>query len=349
MHGTALPIVPPLHSMLLGFMEADLNGHRVAAHGGDTQYFHSDLNLFIDDGVGFYVSMNSTGKDGAAGLIRSWLLEQFADRYFPAAPDRRSIDAKTAAQHARVMAGRYEPSRRAQSNFMSLFFLPGQLTVGVSDKSGLSVPELLGYNGEPKRWREVTPFVWNEIDGKERLAAKVENGRVEMFSSDAVSPFDVFLPVPWWRSSVWLMPLLLVGLAALLLTVIAWPVGAVVRRRLGVSFPPSGTSARAYRLTRLAALATLVIPGAWVATLAPIATNLAFYSSRIDWWIWTLHLTSAVVFLAAAAVGVWNVWITWTTPRGWGSRVWSAVLAMGYLAMLWVAVVFRLIAFNANY
>jgi hypothetical protein len=70
MHDTALPIVPPLHSMLLGFMQGDLNGRRIVEHGGDTQYFHSALSLFIDDGVGLYLSVNSTGKEGAAGPIR---------------------------------------------------------------------------------------------------------------------------------------------------------------------------------------------------------------------------------------------------------------------------------------
>ena len=36
MHGTALTILPPLNRMLLGFYETNINGHRVIAHGGDT-------------------------------------------------------------------------------------------------------------------------------------------------------------------------------------------------------------------------------------------------------------------------------------------------------------------------
>jgi hypothetical protein len=113
------------------------------------------------------------------------------------------------------MAGTYEPSRRAQSSFLSLLFLPGQLTVGLSDKGSLSIAGFQGFNDEPKQWREVAPFVWNEVGGKERLAAKVEGGRVTMFSVDGVSPFDVFMATPWWRSSVWLVPALVGGLLAL--------------------------------------------------------------------------------------------------------------------------------------
>ena len=83
MHGTALTMLPRVNRMLLGFYETNYNGHRVIGHGGDTQWFHSYLHLFIDDGVGLFMSFNSAGKEGAAGGIRTQLFEQFADRYFP--------------------------------------------------------------------------------------------------------------------------------------------------------------------------------------------------------------------------------------------------------------------------
>ena len=39
--------VGPLNRMMLGFYETTANGHRAIAHGGDTQWFHSDLQLFL--------------------------------------------------------------------------------------------------------------------------------------------------------------------------------------------------------------------------------------------------------------------------------------------------------------
>ena len=71
MHGTPLTILPAVNRMVLGFYESNRNGHRAIAHGGDTYYFHSDLHLFIDDGVGIFLSMNSAGKEGAVGPIRT--------------------------------------------------------------------------------------------------------------------------------------------------------------------------------------------------------------------------------------------------------------------------------------
>ena len=69
--------------MVLGFYETDINGHRVIAHGGDTQWFHCDLHLFLDDGVGLFISMNSPGKDGAARLIREALFERVRRSLLP--------------------------------------------------------------------------------------------------------------------------------------------------------------------------------------------------------------------------------------------------------------------------
>ena len=45
MHTTANDMLPPLHRMLLGFYENDINGHRVITHAGDTEWFHTELNL----------------------------------------------------------------------------------------------------------------------------------------------------------------------------------------------------------------------------------------------------------------------------------------------------------------
>ena len=112
MHETPTDMIPPLNRMMLGFYEQNYNGHRIISHGGDTGYMHSYLHLLLDDHVGLFVSLNSQGREGAAGAIRSALFDDFLDRYFPGAPDTRSIDAKTAAEHAKLMAGYYESSRR---------------------------------------------------------------------------------------------------------------------------------------------------------------------------------------------------------------------------------------------
>jgi hypothetical protein len=190
-----LPVIPALNSMLLGFFQQNVDGRRIVGHRGDSQYFHSTLNLFLDEGVGVYFVINSSGKGDAAVVVPTALINDFAARYFPVPADARSVDPETATAHARLMAGTYMSSRRAKSTFFGLLNFLTQVKVMVNASGELVIPALVNPNGQPMRWREVEPFVWHQVGGAERLAARVQNGRVHFFSVDSISPFVVFLPV----------------------------------------------------------------------------------------------------------------------------------------------------------
>jgi CubicO group peptidase (beta-lactamase class C family) len=349
MHTTALTMIPPLDRMLLGFYEDNYNGHRVIAHGGDTQWFHSDLNLFIDNGVGLFISVNSLGKDGAAQGVRESLFREFTDRYFPCPTATGEVASQVAAEHARLMSGRYEMSRRSQSSFFSFLNLAGQDKVSANGDGTLDVSFMHGLAGEPLKWKEIEPFVWREVGGKTLLAAKIENGRVARFSVDGLSPIAVLEPVPWWRSAAWLLPLLLISAAALASTALLWPVAALVRRRYGAVLDLSGTPLKAYRLSRIAAAAVVVILAAWVGTLGAMLSNLRLLSPSFDWWFWVLQLLSLVVFVGAAAIALWNLRVVWTARRGWFSKGWSIVLVVSTLTVVWAALAYKLIGFDVNY
>src|SRR3546814_2075540 len=91
--------------------------------------------------LGLFVSMNSPGKEGAAGAIRSALFHEFADRYLPgeAVPAAR-VDAKTAREHAAMLAGHYVSSRGSFTNFISLFGLLGQAEIVVNADGKIAMP-----------------------------------------------------------------------------------------------------------------------------------------------------------------------------------------------------------------
>jgi CubicO group peptidase (beta-lactamase class C family) len=283
MHGTGQASVGPLNKMMLGFYETTANGHRAIAHGGDTQWFHSDLQLFLDDNIGIFVSTNSSGKDGSARLIRDGLVTGFVNRYLPGPPNEaKGIDAATAKQHAQLMAGSYNSSRRADSNFMNLVYMLGQTKVTANEDGTISVPMLAGYSGAPKKWREISPFVWQDTSSGDRLAADVVDGHVTRFSAEPLAAIMVFQRAAWWQTPVVFMTMLFGSLAALLLTVLAWPVSALVRRHYGVRYPLSGQDARAHRWIRLASLAVLVTMGGMIAMIFVMMSDLAMMSPSKD-------------------------------------------------------------------
>jgi CubicO group peptidase (beta-lactamase class C family) len=348
MHGTPSTMIPPLNRMLLGFYENNINGHRVITHGGDTSYFHTELNLFVDDGVGLYISVNSLGKDGAAGPIRTMLFKEFSDRYFPAPLAEGSVEAKTAKEHAQLMVGRYTFTRRTHTTFLSLLNLLGEIRVVANNDGTITVNELKGTDEQPKKWREIAPFVWRNAAGGDRLAAKVENGRVVRFGCDEY-PFMLFEPVPWWWSSGWLLPLWIAGLVALGLTVLAWPVSALVRRRYGVKYELTGTDARAHRLVRIAAVLVLAVMLAWVFLAGLMETNLDWVGPRMDGPLILLRLLSGLFFVGGAVVGLWNAWSVIRSERRRLAKFWSVVLALAFLIVLYVGLIFHLIGYSANY
>lgn len=348
MHGTALTILPRVNRMMLGFYETNYNGRRVIGHGGDTQWFHSYLHLFIDDGVGLYVSVNSLGKDGAAGTIRSLLFQEFADRYLPGpAPDGK-VDEKTAAEHARMIAGRYNNSRRMETTFMSLLNLVSEAKVIDNGDGTIGFSMVTSPSGVPRKWREIEPFVWRQEGGKELLSAKVENGQVVRFSFDDVSPFMMFDRPAAAKSAGWLLPAFVVGLVALFLTSLAWPVSALTRRHYRASYALTGQDAKAHRLVRIASSAAVIALLTWGIMLVTMLTNMNLLG-KMDALIWLLQILAPFVFIGGAGIGLWNAWVVLRSQRSWYAKLWAVVLSVSFVAILWVAVAFNLISFGANF
>ncbi|MDY6947458.1 MAG: serine hydrolase domain-containing protein [Pseudomonadota bacterium] len=348
MHTTALTILPRVDRMLLGFYEQNRNGRRVIAHAGDTAWFHSDLYLFIDDNVGLFISMNSAGKEGAPGKIRKAVFEQFADRYLPGPTFDGKVDPQTAAEHARMMTGVYQVSRRLETNFLRLLGLASPVKVFTNQDGTISVSMATDVAGVPIKWREVEPFVWRDVDGENFLSAQVQDGRVVMFGFEWVSPFMVFQPMPATISPTWLTPALLAGLLALTLTMLAWPIAALARRHYGVPYRLTGKDAVAHRRIRVAATAVVAVFVLWGITV-PLIMGDQLPSSSADVWLWIVQLLSAIVFFGAAAVGVWNAMVVVRGERTWYAKTWAVLLALALLVVLWVALAFHLIAFDVNY
>lgn len=349
MHSTAHPGIGPLQRMVLGFYETNLNGHRAIGHGGDTVGFHSDLHLFVDDNVGIFVSFNAGGRQGAVGGLRSAIVDQFADRYFPAPRDARRVDADTAAEHARMMTGTWVNSRGAFSSFMNILELLGQVKVGLNSDGGLVVPFLPGLNGEPRRWVEVEPFVWQDLDSHERLAAQVVDGQVVRFSVDTISPFMVFDRAPWYKNSAWLMPALLLALAILAITAIFWPVRALVRRKFGATLALEKRELLSYRLVRGAALFILLVLFGWMFAIQTMMGDFNNLNPSFDPIIYTLQILGFVAFLGGLGVILWDAWLVWRGKRGWKAKLWSIALVLAALIVVWVGFAFNLLSLGANY
>ncbi|MFT3762070.1 MAG: serine hydrolase [Pseudoxanthomonas sp.] len=347
MHRTGQATVGPLNKMMLGFYETSLNGHFAIAHGGDTQWFHSDLQLFPDDGIGIFVSMNSAGRQGATLQVRGRLAGEFVDRYLPGPiPQRPGIGAEAAKAQNAAIAGAYESSRRPQNNVMGILGLLSQTKVFPNEDGSISVSIWTDPSGTPRKWKPVGEWLWQDPDTGERLAAVVENGKVKRFSMEYVASIMVFDRLSGWRASA---PLLLaVSFAAVLLTTLAWPISALVRRHYKLSYPFAGADAKAHRASRWSSLLATLGIGGGIGMVLWMMSNLENLSG-MDGLVVVVRLLAGAALIVAALLSLYNAWRVLRGGRRWYAKLWSVVLALACLYLLWVGLAYHLIGFGANF
>lgn len=355
MHSTANDPIPGLQKMSLGFYQSNINGHPVISHGGDTVAFHSDLHLFLNDGVGLFVSFNSPGKEGAAHALRNTLLEEFADRYFPAPADTRKLAAKEAKANSEKLVGTWSTSRRSFSSFIGVTDFISQTKVGVG-KDGepvLTDGLFLGLNGQPRKWVAVGPMLWRDANSHETLGAKVVDGQAVRFSMGSVAPIIVWDRTPWYLNSSWLLPLTYLSLAVLFLTMILWPVRAIVRRRYVSTIGLEGRELQAYRASRIGATAIFLTVVAWIVMISVMFGDLNYLSASFLPVVLTVQVITWITFLGGAAAILWYAATVWRRKGGWKAtwkaKLWSLLLVISAVTILWIGFAYKLLGFATNY
>jgi CubicO group peptidase (beta-lactamase class C family) len=348
MHSRANTPFPTGEGMAHGFYETNINGLHVIAHGGDTVAFHSDLHLFLDKNVGIFVSMNSVGKEGAAQPLRDRLFSDFADRYFPEAPDAVKADPNGAKDDAKKLAGVYSTDRGSRSNFLAIVDLIGQTKIGVDKDGNPLIADAKGFNGQPRKWIHIGPMTWRDADGHDILSANVKDGKATRFAYGELAPIIDFDRTPTYRSSAWLLPLTYCSLAILLVTGLLWPTRWLVRRKYKAEFGLAGRQLWAYRSARIASWAILVVLLGWVWALSQLFGDLGNEASFNAILIF-LELLSIVVFFGGFAVALWYAYVAWRNGFRWPGKVWSIALVVATGTILYVGLVFKLIGLTTNY
>lgn len=343
MHTPAYNSIQALNRMALGFYEQRVNGLSAIAHGGDLINFHGYLWLFPEKNVGLLVAMNSRGEGEESFHLRQMLFEQFSDRYFPAQDLGPPVELNTAQEHARMLVGSYINSRASFTNFLDVGNFLGQVKIGLDPQGRPLVPELVG--GPPRKWIETAPFLWQDAFGHARLGAIVERGKVVRWSIDIVSPFMVFDRAPWSRDASWLMPAFLAGVVIVILTALAWPVGAIARCFYGVPAAAGNTALKSHRLLQKFAWLVLAVIGGW----GMVFLRLGEFARVPDWTIWVLQIVGILAFAGLLVATLWDIKSSSQVSRGWMAKSCSIILVAAAGVILWVAVCFHLVSFGTHY
>lgn len=324
--------------MTLGFFQEDRNGHRIVGHGGDTNYFHAHLQLYPDDRTGVYVSVNGSGRSGLDSLeLREQLMHGFTDRYFPGSGTASRVDVETAREHAAQAAGTYTDSRAMHSTFLAVTGLLGPTHVTAQDDGRILVdPGPL--SDRAVLYEEVEPWVWQEVGGQRTIAARAADGQVEAIGYDSA-----FTLLRAGAATDVAVPVLVVSVVVLALGVLAWPVGAVVRRVLR-----RGPAARAGRvprvLTRVASASAVVAVLGW-STVVTTVMGLQEVPAGGLRVLQGLQVLGVLGLVPAAMRVVGDV----RRRAGWWRVAGSIAVLVALAAVAWFALTYRLIAPSVSY
>src|SRR5438270_370281 len=296
---------PMINGLGLTFMEYSMNGQRIVGHGGDTVYFHSDMVLVSDAHIGYFISYNSLGKSVGGG--RGEVQRAFVNRYFPNPGEPKiDIDPNTAKSDGRAVSGVYDGTRRSQTTFLRLLALLGQFRVSSAKEGILTVEGNKNQRGELKKWKEIAPLVYTEVDGSERIA----------FRRDAAGVVREMLPFPaiyegqrvsWFNNKRLITPIVGANLLLVLLTVLLWPIAVVIRKRYQRPLFTAKTDRALYFLSRIVCLGELILISAPVIMFGRGVENLVTLGDRIDPWLHALHifgwmLMAGIILLVVAAI-----------------------------------------------
>ena len=340
MHTPQSRMAAGMDGMDLGFIQQDRNGLRIIGHPGVFKGFYSDLHLLLDKDVGFFISFNSLGKDAGAEGLKVAVFRAFLDRYYPYTTPAEATLPHSQADAARV-AGWYMLSWRNDHVFRILNGLQREAQVIALPSGEIEVPLLTNLAGVPKRWREVGPLTYREVDGQALLKFVTDSdGQVAYWVTDDLIPVVILQRVHGLGQKGEFEWMGEVCLAVLLLTVAIWIGGGIVRRRFKTPLPGTLQEKRLRLASRIGAVLMLAVPCAWVAAIALL------FSSSINGILTIVYIVGLLALLGALAVLAEAVRRVLRGPGGWLVRSAEALLGLCAIYGIWAIFFFGFVNFN---
>ncbi len=344
MHTRQFANLPDMNGMCLGFYEETRNGHRIIGHGGDTEYFHSDLHLIPDQQLGFFVSYNSAGKGEVS--LREAVWHAFLNRYYPIQlPDTPAV--ASAAQDAQTVSGHYIVSRREETTILKGLNVAGELKIYANSDGTISASEMKDMNGEPKKFREIAPLLYRDVNHQDKLGFKRDSSGNLVAVIDF--PFMVFQRASWWDNSALQLPLIGVSFGIVVLTVLLWPVMAWTRRHYGLPLKMDASQRRLRLLVRLGCIAIIVFLVGFVTFISMGMKDLELLTPKGDIWLRLIQLFGWLGFFGML-VAVYSAIKSWQDHARWiWAKIGDALIALSCVGVFSFVLTWNLLHWSLKY
>jgi hypothetical protein len=238
-------------------------------------------------------------------------------------------------------------SRRSDASVIAMASLLGETSVTPSADGTLTVSSMKGPNGQEKKWHEVAPLLYREADGQDQIAFhRSSTGRLELVID---YPFMFYERVPWYRGIGFFRTLFFFAITMLVLTIIAWPVSAGIRKHYGVPFTLEGPDKALRRAVRLVCLLDVIVLCIWFYLLTAASQSIGMLSYRYDMRLRLLEILG-VAASVATLIALYNAYRALRDPERWKwAKVWEVGVALACVAYSWIMITLNLAGFSVQY
>ncbi len=339
-------MMTPANATPAGYLGLVFIGSKVAdrdaiGHDGQTTTFFSDLRIFRERGIGVFVSRDGIGEATAAQQIpqpAAAIARRFLPRAIPDAIDARARSFPDNAD----MAGTYQSSRRAESTFVRLNVLFSEFVVKVDRAGSARLFAAIWPFGEGAALKHIERNLYL-TPGNAHIAF-VDNGPESYFAQPAI----YMQRAPWSADARWIVPALAVSSAVVLLTLLAWPVGALWRSLRKRRWSEDRSDRANFLAARLVMLVDAAVIGA-AAALFAMSSDYAILGDALDPWL--------LVFYALAWLGVFGAVPTlWAAISFWRhaagsrwSRIHHSLMAASCVMIGWFFLTFHIAGTTLNF
>ncbi len=336
---------PGMSGFDLGFYQENRNGQAIVGHGGDTNVFHSDLHLFPRQHLGLYMTFNSLGRAGAVEKVRTEILREFLNRYFPYTPAAEATVAHPERDAARV-AGWYQSSRR-EERALQLVYALGQTNVSAQADGTVEVAMLTNPADNPVRWREVGPLYYRQVNGQAHLKFTTgPDGRIDLFTTDDFVPVFVFQRVTGPTSLGALKTMLAIFICVLVLSLLIRLGAWIARRSLHLKLGVPKNEQWLHLAARIGAVSFLAALAGWVLLLS---NERAILEASLPSKMFVLYVLDLIAILGGIAMIAETVLRVVRGPGGWFVRLGEIVVALAAVYGIWLFSALGLTSFVTNF